>query len=384
MEWLSTVLGRPLSDPSHWYSVTAKDFHGNFGRSLLLKYKGSPYEVLRTIFPNLEWLPWKFDVTPKGYWKDKANQRRYLDWLGVQLGFNSRDDYYKIHERDIRSYFGGSLLEKYYQGSPTALVMGVYDDYPFLTWRFSQVPVGFWKSKENQIAYVKWLQDSVGVGSIYELTWSHFLSNGGRTMLAQIKGSLAEYLQELMANAPSSSSPSISQLGNGSNAVLKKTPNVAVPKNHWASLENQRAFMRDLASRLGFDSARESSRWYSLTTKELLSHGGAGILRHYNDSIPKLLKGVFPGIDWLPWRFERLPRNFLRNLSEEEVDGLLKRVAEEIMHELKLRSVDDFNRVTAHQLEELHLNYLLNRFGGLQSVLQRVRSKYSSLHSMSL
>jgi len=43
--------------------------------------------------PDLE--PWQKDEpVPRGFWADKANQKRYLDWLGAKLGISKREDWY--------------------------------------------------------------------------------------------------------------------------------------------------------------------------------------------------------------------------------------------------------------------------------------------------
>lgn len=43
--------------------------------------------------PEHDWLPWKFKLVPSSYWREKANQRRYLDWLARELNYSSRDDW---------------------------------------------------------------------------------------------------------------------------------------------------------------------------------------------------------------------------------------------------------------------------------------------------
>jgi len=38
--------------------------------------------------------PWLFEKVPQRFWADKANQRRYIDWLGRRLGYTSPQDWY--------------------------------------------------------------------------------------------------------------------------------------------------------------------------------------------------------------------------------------------------------------------------------------------------
>ena len=44
-----------------WYTLKAADFNEEDGSSFLQKiYKGSRYKFLKTVFPEVDWKPWKF------------------------------------------------------------------------------------------------------------------------------------------------------------------------------------------------------------------------------------------------------------------------------------------------------------------------------------
>jgi hypothetical protein len=48
------------------------------------------------MYPDYEWLPWKFTFTPKGFWSDQQNQRAFIDWVGKQLKYKNKEDWYNI------------------------------------------------------------------------------------------------------------------------------------------------------------------------------------------------------------------------------------------------------------------------------------------------
>ena len=50
------------------------------------------------MFSNYKWLPWKFNQTPKGYWKDENNIKEYMNWLSEQLNIKTMEDWYKVSE----------------------------------------------------------------------------------------------------------------------------------------------------------------------------------------------------------------------------------------------------------------------------------------------
>ena len=52
--------------------------------------------MLSTVYPDHNWLPWKFNAVPKHYWREMKNQKQYLEWAGKQLNTKEMSDWYKI------------------------------------------------------------------------------------------------------------------------------------------------------------------------------------------------------------------------------------------------------------------------------------------------
>ena len=63
---------------------------------MLTKYNASPSLLLSIIYPEYNWLPWKFTLTPKNYWSEPKHQRKYMDWLENELGIKDKNDWYKV------------------------------------------------------------------------------------------------------------------------------------------------------------------------------------------------------------------------------------------------------------------------------------------------
>ena len=49
---------------------------------LLEKY---PHQVISSMFPEHNWLPWKFTNLPPNYWDDLVTQRNFLEHSSEQL-----------------------------------------------------------------------------------------------------------------------------------------------------------------------------------------------------------------------------------------------------------------------------------------------------------
>ena len=109
MNWLSEKLNIKTMDD--WYKVSLevkykfickiikdnKDIQENYGNSLI-KYnnKRSHIDLITSSYPNYQWLPWKFNHTPKGFWSNYNNVKLYMNWLSEKLNIKSMEDWYKV------------------------------------------------------------------------------------------------------------------------------------------------------------------------------------------------------------------------------------------------------------------------------------------------
>jgi hypothetical protein len=100
-----------IKQMSDWYNVSHKvdfdlintsdkdkDLLDVGGRSVLQKHKESPLRLLSSVYPEHEWLPWKFNC-PRNFWKDANNQRKFMDWAAKELKLKEMDDWYNVTEK---------------------------------------------------------------------------------------------------------------------------------------------------------------------------------------------------------------------------------------------------------------------------------------------
>lgn len=66
-----------------------------------------------------------------------------LKELGAMMGFRTMEDWYKVSAEAISKYGGGWLLWRF-RRSAIQLVTTVFCKHPWLIWKFSKVPNGFW------------------------------------------------------------------------------------------------------------------------------------------------------------------------------------------------------------------------------------------------
>ena len=66
------------------------------GEGLVEKYKGSIINLLSAVYPEYDWLPWKFGKTPQAFWEDVNSQKKFMEWAGKELQIKEKNDWYKI------------------------------------------------------------------------------------------------------------------------------------------------------------------------------------------------------------------------------------------------------------------------------------------------
>jgi hypothetical protein len=92
-----------LKSINDWYNISHQQLCDVGGRVLLSKYNFSRSSLLSTLFPQQEWLPWKFSKPARNFWDDIKNQRKFMDWAGkTLLNVNEMSDWYKVTHKVTR------------------------------------------------------------------------------------------------------------------------------------------------------------------------------------------------------------------------------------------------------------------------------------------
>ena len=178
-----------------WYGVTVKDFVGR-GRVVLRKYNDSPQQFLRAVYPGYKWDPWKFARLPKGYLDDKENQRILADWLGEELGYRTKEDWYGVTRKDFVGR-GRAVLKKY-NNSPQQFLRAVYPGYKWDPWKFASLPQGYLDDTENHRAFAERLREKLGCRTKedwYGVTYRDFQANHGGGVLTKYNNSPQQFLR---------------------------------------------------------------------------------------------------------------------------------------------------------------------------------------------
>jgi len=180
--------------------LTYRDFIKNRLSGLFPLYEGSPYNAIKEAFPKKDIKLWEMARTPRRFYNSKKNRVAAVKWLVKKLKKDPRD---LIGEDFNKNRLGG--LIDYYGGSPYKAVKEAFPELGIKPWEMAMTPMGFYDTKENRIAAVKWLIERLGKKP-RDLTQDDFCKNRLKGLLAKCNGSPYEAVKEagLVAEADES------------------------------------------------------------------------------------------------------------------------------------------------------------------------------------
>lgn len=325
--WLGRQLG--IQHLDDWYEVNSITFDQNRGHTLLRYYGNSHFRLLRELFPQHDWLEWKFKAAPFGFWKSQENIRRYIQWFEREMKIRTPEDWYRITHDDIIERFGSGLLIQYSHGL-RKLLKEIYPKQKWLEWRFSQIQTGFWEQPENRLEYLHWLGKTLGFRKVedwYELKRIHFTKNYGATLFTfHYEQDLLRPLAELFPDYE-----------------FHPWMFDRVPVGYWDKPENCRAYLEWLAEQLGFT---ELEHWYDVVLADFIHYFGNGYMQRFNTPY-QALQFAYPDHEWLPWRFERVPQGFWED--REQVNRFMQWLGTQ----LGVQHASDWNSINCTQIAKI-------------------------------
>eukprot|EP01125_Pyxidicula_operculata_P000536 TRINITY_DN1054_c0_g1_i1.p1 TRINITY_DN1054_c0_g1~~TRINITY_DN1054_c0_g1_i1.p1 ORF type:complete len:239 (-),score=38.81 TRINITY_DN1054_c0_g1_i1:768-1484(-) len=158
--------------------VGVSDFSGLFNS----KFQGSMYLMIKSLFPDREWLPWKFSKLPNLFWDDVNNQIWYIKWLSNILNIREDEDavvvvvssaavgaaeiskldkWYSITPQIIGRHYGKGLIKK--DRSLYHILKVVYPKHNWYPWLFKKIPNKFWDNKINRDHFIDYLEKSLSI-----------------------------------------------------------------------------------------------------------------------------------------------------------------------------------------------------------------------------
>jgi hypothetical protein len=111
MDWVGDKFG--IERQEQWYSLTRSDITSISGTSLFNQHGDSYVRALEYVFPEYTWLPWRFEFCPRNFWEDLKNVQNFVEWVAVQLGVHSSDDWYNVSYAQFIALGGKTAITKF-------------------------------------------------------------------------------------------------------------------------------------------------------------------------------------------------------------------------------------------------------------------------------
>lgn len=297
-----TELGKTLGYKAaeDWYRISANDFRENDRGGLLHYYNNSPSAAVMDCFPEYVWKEWLFDKAPQGWWDTMECRRHYMVDLANLLCFKKPEDFYRLTLDDFYENKGSRLL-RYYQTSPSAVVIDCFPEYEWKEWLFGKAP-HIWAKPEKSHRYFVYIGKQYGMKKPedwYQITHQDFSENKGISFLklyngspiAAVKAHLPQYewIDWFFDN---------------------------VPLTFWQSQDRRRRFMEWLGKKLGI---RRMEDWYNITGRDFRLNRGGTLLGFYG-SPARAVIDCFPEYDWHEEEFSH------RKKRQKQLYAIIKRI----------------------------------------------------------
>jgi len=333
-----------------FYQIMVKKHLGSTGGSNLHVIHGTLVNILRFALPEFEWLEWKFSRVPRKYWQELNNRKKYLRWLGNELGFQNPEDWYRIVGDDFKQNHGGGLFATYYGDSPQNAVSELYSEYDFLPWKFKATPQGFWGNEQNHHRFMDWLGSHLGFSEPedwYQVTKYDFHVNGGGSLLAHryrdsptriLKWYFPEYDWKIW--------------------FFKQTT-----KNYWAQRQNTLNYLKWLSETLGHEGMAD---WYLVNNHTYVDNHGSGLVNYYfreGKSISDIVIEHFPEYDWKMWLFPKIRDGWWHEWANR------RKYMDWLFTELKFQTTDDWYLVMQKDFNNKNGGSLLTTALGIYSTI---------------
>jgi len=314
-----------------WYNTTFTKQDANEALEIVKKYSSSIPDTLGVLYPDFEWIPWRFNKTKEGFLDIKANRISLINAIARDFGIKELGGWYDISTEDFARANGGTLLNKY-NHSLYNLMQSNFSKHNWEAWRFKNAPQRYWDSIDNQRMRFDKLGREKGVKIL--LDWVKVPSE----ILAKAECGVGTIVNHKYG-------------GNIDKALEKMYPGHdwrslrSANKNASLSLQEKnglhyRALLDDIGSRLNI---RILSDWYDKSSwKVVQKYGGYHLRRRYS-SMRDVLKVAYPEYTWYDSQYP-VKHNFWGKWNN------VRRYIRELELSLNISNPRDWCRVSYQQL----------------------------------
>eukprot|EP00026_Physarum_polycephalum_P005354 Phypoly_transcript_05386.p1 GENE.Phypoly_transcript_05386~~Phypoly_transcript_05386.p1 ORF type:complete len:586 (+),score=95.25 Phypoly_transcript_05386:3-1760(+) len=324
--YLESFFRRKNMDPLvalTWYSTTSEIIRSTkAGRTILEKFRGGYWQMLRSLFPEISFDFRKFDSLPSGHWIGIENRRKFFENFAADHGFDPHNplDWYSQDKEKILLQKGAARVVFYHENNVAKALLDLFPNIGLekskLTFPRPLKEAPAWSYKGNRRAFFEEYAKENNFDPLIAENW------------------FKQFPKKIMAK-PDAGSVMSFHSNSVSKALLDLFPSLTSDKSHFRSQWNEvlvrKKFFKRYARDRGFD-AHDPVQWYKQSKNQILSTKGAkDALHYYKGSLANALLDLFPNIGLDPmllhfqtWRQKESRRFFFVNFSQKkEFDPLI-------------------------------------------------------------
>eukprot|EP00026_Physarum_polycephalum_P004291 Phypoly_transcript_04309.p1 GENE.Phypoly_transcript_04309~~Phypoly_transcript_04309.p1 ORF type:complete len:715 (+),score=105.32 Phypoly_transcript_04309:82-2145(+) len=301
--------------PSTWYSF-AQIFGNQKDKLPVVLFEGSYVKNLQKLFPELGLDEKKFGSRYRGFWAAVHNRKAFFDSFAASIGFDPKiaENWYKVTKQQIEEFSGlGSILH-YYQESFSNAIFHVYPNIGVRKEKFTIYHVGHWDEYENRKKFFDDFAKDHGFDPSIPENWYKINAH--------------------QINSRKDSDMLLRRYHNFTDAIAEAYPNIrfdlnkfdVIPRNHWHSKSNRKAFFEAFAKAKSFDPL-SATDWYKVVPSDIRAFkGGIAVLDYYDKNLAKALNHLYPTLHleekrfaapYGHWAEETHRREFFENFAQE-------------------------------------------------------------------
>ena len=331
------------------------------GNKILQQYNNSIKDAIENIYSTK--LEINKEKRKKNYWKNGENQKQFLEDAFKKLNLNDIEEWKNVQKSQI-SLLGGRGL---FNIHPNFYSL-ISTNYPEISWKifeFSIVPKGFWKKKENQFEFLKYIEKKLEINKEedwYSISADEFKEFKGAEQIIKIYGSFTNFLFEFYPNF--------------SWNIFKFS---RLPNNFWKIEDNQNKFFTLLKNELNLNSEQD---YFNISADQIKSYGGSGLI-HYFSNLNEFRQRLYDFVENSATENKEKNKNKIikkrktRNYWEDQEN--IKKFIEELKVKYSIKNEEDWYRVSLKQIRSTPGGGgILNKHQSLYNILTIYYSSSSS------
>lgn len=131
------------------------------GSRLLELHNSSLSKLLSVVYPDHEWIPWKFQrILAKGW---NNNAKKFMDYVAKELNISSATDWYKVTKEDIKKIEGGSRILSAHNNSLFNILLCAYPSNVWLPWEMPNAKISYWDSMEDWKLFLASVENKLNI-----------------------------------------------------------------------------------------------------------------------------------------------------------------------------------------------------------------------------